>query len=66
MGSQDVLSLLFSIIALGADLVPEQINGFQENESCFNVYDAQQVPYLREKILLLKRGRIVICITVSH
>jgi sulfide:quinone oxidoreductase len=48
---------------LGAELVPEQINGFQENGSCFNVYDAQQVPYLREKILLLKGGRIVICIT---
>jgi sulfide:quinone oxidoreductase len=53
----------YLIIALGAELVPEQINGFQENGSCFNVYDAQQVPYLREKILLLKGGRIVICIT---
>jgi sulfide:quinone oxidoreductase len=56
----------YLIIALGAELVPEQINGFQENGSCFNVYDAQQVPYLREKILLLKGGGIVICITVFH
>jgi sulfide:quinone oxidoreductase len=53
----------YLIIALGAELAPEQINGFQENGSCFNVYDAQQVQYLREKILLLKGGRIVICIT---
>ncbi len=52
----------YLIIALGAELAPEQINGFKENESCFNVYDAQRVPYLREKILTLKRGRIAICI----
>jgi sulfide:quinone oxidoreductase len=52
----------YLIIALGAELAPEQINGFQENESCFNVYDAQHIPNLREKILSLKSGRIVICI----
>jgi sulfide:quinone oxidoreductase len=53
----------YLIIALGAELAPKLINGFQDNdESCFNVYDAQQVPSLREKILTLKSGRVVICI----
>jgi len=53
----------YLIIALGAELVPEQIDGFEDNDSCFNVYDAQQIPSLREKILSLKSGRIAICIT---
>jgi sulfide:quinone oxidoreductase len=50
------------IIAIGAELAPKRINGFEDNESCFNIYDAQQVPNLREKILSLTSGRIVICI----
>lgn len=53
----------YLIIALGAELAPKLISGFQDNdESCFNIYDAKQVPSLREKILSLKSGRIVICI----
>ena len=52
----------YLIIALGAELAPERINGFENNGSCFNIYDAQQVPSLREKILSLTSGRIVICI----
>jgi sulfide:quinone oxidoreductase len=52
----------YLIIALGAELAPRLIDGFEGNESCFNVYDAHQVPNLREKILSLKSGRIVICI----
>lgn len=53
----------YLIIALGAELVPKRINGFENNNgSCFNIYDAQQVPSLREKILSLTSGRIVICI----
>jgi len=52
----------YLIIALGAELVPKRINGFENNGSCFNIYDAQQVPSLREKILSLTSGRIVICI----
>lgn len=52
----------YLIIALGAELVPKRINGFENNGSCFNIYDAQQVPTLREKILSLTSGRIVICI----
>ncbi len=52
----------YLIVALGAELVPKLIDGFEDNESCFNVYDAYQVPNLREKILSLKSGRIVICI----
>jgi len=52
----------YLIIALGAELVPKRINGFENNGFCFNIYDAQQVPSLREKILSLTSGRIVICI----
>jgi sulfide:quinone oxidoreductase len=52
----------YLIVALGAELAPKLINGFEDNGRCFNIYDAHQVPNLREKILSLKSGRIVICI----
>lgn len=52
----------YLIISLGAELAPKRIDGFENNGSCFNIYDAQQVPSLREKILSLTSGRIVICI----
>ena len=61
--NRNKLEYNYLIVALGAELAPTQINGFEDNdESCFNVYDAKQVPSLREKILSLKSGRIVICI----
>ena len=61
--NQNKLEYDYLLVALGAELAPRQINGFGDNdESCFNVYDPQQVPSLRESILALKRGRIVICI----
>ena len=52
----------YLIVALGAELAPKLIDGFEDNGSCFNIYDPQQVPNLREKILSLKSGCIVICI----
>jgi sulfide:quinone oxidoreductase len=52
----------YLIVALGAELAPKLIDGFEDNGSCFNIYDAHQVANLREKILSLKSGRIVICI----
>jgi sulfide:quinone oxidoreductase len=53
----------YLIIALGAELAPKLIDGFEDNdESCFNVYDAKQVPRLREKLLSMKSGRVVVCI----
>ncbi len=52
----------YLIIALGSEFALEHVNGFLENGG-FNLYDAEQVPKLREKILSLKRGRIAICIT---
>jgi sulfide:quinone oxidoreductase len=52
----------YLIVALGAEPAPKLIDGFEDNGSCFNVYDAYQVPNLREKILSLNSGRIVICI----
>lgn len=53
----------YLIIALGAELAPKLISGFEySDESCFNVYDAKQVTRLREKLLSIKKGRIAICI----
>jgi sulfide:quinone oxidoreductase len=51
----------YLIVALGAEIAPERINGL-ENNGGFNIYDAQQVRNVREKILSLKSGRIVICV----
>jgi len=52
----------YLIVALGAELAPKLIDGFEDNGSCFNIYDPHQVPNLRDKILSLKSGCIVICI----
>jgi NADH dehydrogenase FAD-containing subunit len=54
--NHDKLKYDHLIIALGAELVPQLINGFEDNddEGCFNVYDAKQVPRLREKSLSMK------------
>jgi sulfide:quinone oxidoreductase len=52
----------YLVIALGAEFALEEVNGFLENGG-FNLYDADQVPKLREKILSLKKGRIAVCIT---
>jgi sulfide:quinone oxidoreductase len=52
----------YLILGLGADFAIEQIKGFTENGG-FNLYDATQVPKLREKILSIKDGNIAICIT---
>ncbi len=61
--NQNKLEYDYLLVALGAELAPRQINGFGDNDvSCFNVYDPQQIPSLRERILALKRGQIVICI----
>jgi sulfide:quinone oxidoreductase len=51
------------IVALGAELAPERISGFEHNHDiCFNAYDFRQATRLREKILSIKNGRIVVCI----
>jgi sulfide:quinone oxidoreductase len=52
----------YLVIALGAEFALENVKGFLENGG-YNLYDAEQVPKLREKILSLKKGRIAICIT---
>jgi len=51
----------YLIIALRSDLAPEKIDGFIEHGG-FNLYDAQQIPELRQKILSLNKGKIAICI----
>jgi sulfide:quinone oxidoreductase len=51
----------YLIIALGTEYAVEEVNGFLENGG-FNLYDPDQVPKLRERILSLKKGRIAICI----
>ena len=52
----------YLVIALGSEFALEHVKGFLENGGS-NLYDVEQVPKLREKILSLKKGRIVICIT---
>ena len=52
----------YLVIALGTEFALEQVRGFLENGGS-NLYNAEQVPKLREKILSLKKGRIAICIT---
>src|SRR5438093_9084051 len=50
----------YLIVALGAELAPEKITGFVEKG--YNVYDAQQVPKLREKLLGMKQGKVAVAI----
>ena len=61
-GSNLKLKYDYLIIALGTEYSVEEVNGFLENGG-FNLYDAEQVTKLRERILSLKKGRIAICIT---
>lgn len=50
----------YLIVALGAELAPERIGGFVGRG--YNLYDVQQVPELREKLLGLERGKVAIAI----
>ncbi len=50
----------YLIVALGTELVPEMINGFVGRG--YNLYDAAQVPKLRERLLSLRSGKIAIAI----
>jgi len=59
--SQHKFEYDYLILALGAEPAPERINGFINNGG-FDLYDAELIPTLREEILSLKDGRIVICI----
>lgn len=52
----------YLVIALGAEYALEKVSGFTENGG-FNLYDAEQIPGLRERVLSLKNGKIAICIT---
>jgi sulfide:quinone oxidoreductase len=50
----------YLIVALGAELAPDRIPGFAGRGH--NLYDAQAVPGLREKLLALKRGKVAVAI----
>jgi sulfide:quinone oxidoreductase len=50
----------YLIVALGAELAPDRIAGFVEKG--FNLYDAQQVPKLRDRLLELQRGKVAVAI----
>lgn len=60
--SNNKLEYDYLIIALGAELAAEEIDGFIRYGG-FNLYDAEQIPKLREEIIALRNGRIAICIT---
>jgi sulfide:quinone oxidoreductase len=59
--SKDKFEYDYLIISLGSELAPDKIDGFVQNGG-FNLYDAEQVAKLRERILSLNKGRIAICI----
>ena len=50
----------YLVVALGADIVPDRVAGFAGKG--YNLYDAQQVPGLRDRLLELKRGRVAVAI----
>lgn len=50
----------YLIVALGAELAPEKVPGFVGTG--YNLYDPRQVPKLREALLSLKSGKVVIAI----
>ena len=52
----------YLVVSLGSEFALERVKGFLENGG-FNLYDPEQVPKIRERILSLKKGRIAICIT---
>ena len=54
------ISYDYLLVALGSELAPERVAGFAGRG--YNLYDAPQVPPLREKLLSLKKGKIAICI----
>lgn len=54
------MSYDYLVIALGSELAPERVAGFVGRG--YNLYDAPQVPPLREKLLSMKKGRVAVCI----
>lgn len=50
----------YLIVALGTELAPDRLPGFVDRG--YNLYDAQQVPRLREKLLSLQQGKVAIAI----
>lgn len=60
--SNSKLEYDYLVIALGTEFGLHEVSGFLDNGG-FNLYEADQIPELRGKILSLKNGRIVICIT---
>jgi len=50
----------YLIVALGAELVPGRIAGFAGRG--YNLYDAQEIPKLRDRLLELERGKVAIAI----
>lgn len=60
---KQVLSFDYLVIALGAELYPNEIPGLSTQNSIYNLYDVDVIPKAREAILSLKSGSIVILIT---
>jgi len=59
---KQVLSFDYLIIALGAELYPDEIPGLSTQNNMYNLYDIDVIPKAREAILSLKSGSIVILI----
>jgi sulfide:quinone oxidoreductase len=52
----------YLVIALGVEFALDRVTGFSENGGT-NLYNADQIPSLRKRLLSLRSGKIVICIT---
>ncbi len=50
----------YLIVALGAELAPEKVPGFMGRG--YNLYDPQEVPKLRDRLLSINSGRVAIAI----
>ncbi|MCL4376972.1 MAG: NAD(P)/FAD-dependent oxidoreductase [Actinobacteria bacterium] len=60
--NKQVLSFDYLIIALGAELYPNEIPGISTQNNMYNLYDVDIIPKAREAILSLKSGSIAILI----
>ena len=59
---KQVLSFDYLIIALGAELFPNEIPGLSTQNNMYNLYDIDAIPKAREAMLSLKSGSIAILI----
>jgi len=58
--SSGIFAYDYLVISLGAELVPEEVEGFTDRG--FDLYNPEQIPKLHDALLSLQKGKIAICI----